>query len=294
MSRSNTSVKQLAGVDNVAAPHTRRDGVTVPIAWRDIDNAGPAGSINSSVADMTRWLRMLLAGGELNGNRILAAATVRELQLPHTITGTGTDTIFPMSHFSMYGLGFGLRDYHGRKLVLHTGGIDGMLSNVALIPEERVGVVVLTNTDGQSLGSVLTYHILDALLGAPARDWNAIFRVLDEQATRNATTARTAQEAARVSGTSPTLPLDKYAGTYENEMYGGVVVTHEDGALRMTRLDSFRAPLEHWHYDTFRATWSDATMGTSMATFSLDAAGRVRAMDLQGVGEFRRAPAAAR
>src|SRR5690606_29966885 len=87
MRRSNTSVTQLAGMDNVATPHAKRDGRAVPIPWRNIDNAGPAGSINSSAADMTRWLRMLLAKGELDGTRVLSPATVREIQQPHTIAG---------------------------------------------------------------------------------------------------------------------------------------------------------------------------------------------------------------
>jgi CubicO group peptidase (beta-lactamase class C family) len=294
MRRSNTSVTQLAGTDNVATPHTKRAGATVPIAWRNIDNAGPAGSINSSVADMAQWLRMLLAGGELDGRRILARGIVRELQQPHTITGTGTDTIFPMTHFSLYGLGFGLRDYYGRRLVLHTGGIDGMLSNVALLPGERIGVVILTNTDGQSLGTVLMYHIIDALIDAPARDWNAVFLRLDEQGRRRAEAAQSALLAARIPDTQPSLPLERYAGTYDNEMYGPVVVSHDDGALRLRRLDTLGAELEHWHFDTFRATWSDPGLGTAMVSFALDEAGRVRSLELAGIGEFRRVEPTAR
>ena len=293
MRRSNTSTTQLAGVDNVATPHTKRDGRTVPIAWRNIDNAGPAGSINSSVSEMAQWVRMLLASGELDGRRILAASTVRELQTPHTIAGPGADTIFPMTHFSMYGLGLGLRDYHGRKLVSHTGGIDGMLSNVALVPEERLGVVVLTNTDGQSAGTVLVHHILDALLGAPERDWNGLFLRLDAEGRERAARAQHAADSARVRGTAPRLPLERYAGTYENELYGSAEVTLDGGSLTLRRFATFSAPLEHWHYDTFRATWSDAALGRSMITFALDAAGQVESLEIAGIGEFRRVPSEA-
>src|SRR5690606_41943556 len=87
--RSKTSLRDRARAGNVASPHTKNDGRVGPIAWRNTDNAGPAGSINSSVADMTQWVRMLLAGGELDGRRILDEATVRELQVPHTITEIG-------------------------------------------------------------------------------------------------------------------------------------------------------------------------------------------------------------
>lgn len=288
MRRSNTSVTQLAGMDNVATPHAKRDGRAVPIEWRNIDNAGPAGSINSSAADMTRWLRMLLAKGELDGRRVVGATTVREIQQPHTIAGSGMDSIFTMTHFSMYGLGLGLRDYYGRKLVSHTGGIDGMLSYVAFMPEEDLGIVVLTNTDGQALGNVLLNHIIDAFIDAPKRDWNEFSLRRDREEQARAGAAQEAQEKARVTGTQPSLPLEAYAGTYENVMYGDAVISVENGALVLERSDAFRATLDHWHYDTFRATWADEGLGTAMVTFELDPRGRIASYELMGIGEFRR------
>jgi hypothetical protein len=168
-----------------------------------------------------------------------------------------------------------------------------MLSNVALVPEENIGLVVLTNTDGQSLGTVLMFTIIDALIQAPERDWNRILLALNAQGQRAAEDARTAALAARTPDTRPSLPPDQYAGTYENEMYGSVVVTHDDGSLALRRLDTFTASLEHWHYDTWRATWSDAGLGTSVVTFALNAAGRPASLEIQGIGEFRRAQSAA-
>lgn len=294
MRRSNTSVRALEGVANVATPHTRRAGDVVPIAWRNIDNAGPAGSINSSVLDMAQWVRMLLGDGELDGRRILAEATVGEIQAPHTIAGTGTDSLFPMRHFSAYGLGLGLSDYYGRKLLMHSGGIDGMLSTVALLPEENLGLVLLTNSDAHSIYGPLTYDIIDRLIGAPRRDLTARAIANDVDARAAAQKAEQEMEARRVTGTRPSLALEEYAGTYDSQLYGAVDIVLENGRLVATRFDTLRAPLEHWHYDTFRATWSDAALGRSLITFALDATGEVASLEVDGLGRFRRAPAEGR
>ena len=294
MGRSNTSVRALEGVANVATPHTLDDGKVVPIAWRNIDNAGPAGSINSSVLDMAQWLRMLLGGGELDGRRILAEATVREIQTPHTIAGSGTDSLFPMRHFSAYGLGIGLSDYYGRKLLMHSGGIDGMLSTVALLPEENVGLVLLTNSDAHSIYSPLTYDIIDRLIGAPRRDLTARALENDIAARAAAEEAEREMAARQVTGTRTSLALEDYAGTYDSQLYGTLDVVLENGRLVATLLHTLRAPLEHWHYDTFRATWSEAALGRSLITFALDATGKVASLEVDGLGRFRRAPAEGR
>jgi CubicO group peptidase (beta-lactamase class C family) len=288
MHRSNTSVRDLARAGNVATPHTMRDGRVVPIAWRNIDNAGPAGSINSSVADMTQWVRMLLAGGELDGRRILDEATVRELQVPHTITGSGIDSLFPMRHFSAYGLGFGLSDYYGRKLLMHSGGIDGMLSTVALLPEERVGIVLLTNSDAHSVYSALPFDIIDRLIGERPRDLTSRAIATDAAQRAAAAEAERRRAAERVSGTRPSLALGDYVGPYESPLYGTLDISLESGQLVARRYDTLRAPLEHWHYNTFRATWSDAAFGTTLITFALDADGTAATLEIEGLGRFRR------
>ena len=206
MTLSNTSVNDLAKASDVANPHAKVAGNAAPIAYRNIDNVGPAGSINSNVLEMSQWLRLLLGNGSYKGQRVLSERIVREMLTPHTITGSGMDTIFPMSHFSVYGQGLGMRDYCGRKLVSHTGGIDGMLSVVAFVPEEKLGVVALTNTDDHNAAPAIAYWVIDRFMKQPARDWSATFLKLDAHARQRADSVEADLLRARVADTRPSLP----------------------------------------------------------------------------------------
>ncbi len=292
MTESNTSVATLAGLPDVATPHAIDKGVPTPIPWRNIDNIGPAGSINSSVTDMAQWLRLQLAGGTLNGTTIVKPATLEETHSPQTIIPSRPDSLFPSEHFTDYGFGWVLQDYRGRKLVWHNGGIDGMLSEVRLVPEEKLGIVILTNGEGHALNPALAYRIMDAYMGAPARDWSTIFLTRFKQAQAKEAAAEQAVIAARVPNTTPSLPLDKYTGTYSDTLYGDAHVTLEHGKLVLQYGPSFTGNLEHWNYDTFRVTWRDARQGSAFVTFTLDARGKTDGMDVQGITTFHAAPPA--
>lgn len=293
MQRSNTTIDELPAQSDVATPHAYVDEGAVVIPWRDIDNIAPAGSINSSALDMAQWLRMLLSRGSHAGRKVIEPLTLREILSPQTLTPFQPDTLFPSTHFSAYGLGIGMRDYHGVKVLSHTGGIDGMLSLVAFVPERNLGLVVLTNTSGHNnLFTALMYRVLDAYLGAPARDWSRILLTRFEAAEKQAADARRKQEAERVINTKPSLPLERYAGTYENDLYGKASVTLESGTL-VYRFGPTVADLEHWHYETFRATGRSPGDTPSLLAFHLNARGEVDRLtvDLQGPFDFKRVTA---
>ncbi len=130
MARSRTSVRDLEGLSNVAQPHEKIDGKVVPVPHRNIDNVAPAGSILSSASEMTRWMLLMLGEGELEGKRILSKESAAEVFEPNIMYPMSAESkaLFPSTHFSTYGLGWGLRDYRGRLVATHSGGIDGMLS----------------------------------------------------------------------------------------------------------------------------------------------------------------------
>src|SRR5262249_52053109 len=142
MTASNTSTEALSGQDNVATPHDKVEEKIEPIPWRNIDNIGPAGSINSNVVDMAQWVRLQLGEGVYNKQRLLSSGSVSEMHMPQTIIRLeGTQAkLNPETHFMAYGLGWMLQDYRGKKLVQHGGNIDGMSALVAMIPEEKLGL----------------------------------------------------------------------------------------------------------------------------------------------------------
>lgn len=284
MTTTNTSTKDLAGNPNVATPHALVNGQPVAIKYRNIDNVGPAGSINSNVLEMAQYIRFHLRDGSYQGTRLLSKKYHDEMQTPQMIAGTGRDSLMPMVHFDTYGLALWLRDYYGKKLVSHGGGIDGMLSQMAWIPEADAGVVVLTNTDGQNLQNALTYKIVDQLLGAPARDWSAIMLAQSRQAQQRGDSVRAALAAQRVTGTHPSLALDKYTGTYDHSFYGELRIEQEGNDLVLRRSAEQWARLEHWHLDTYRVEWNTSrTPGlNTFAIFRVDPNARVTALEMRG------------
>lgn len=286
MSESSTSTDSLRGKPDVATPHLIDGDDVTPIPWRNIDNMAPAGSINSSVSDMTHWIRMQLDTGTYGGRKIVSAANLDVTHSPQTIIGSPHDTLFPSSHFTLYGMGWVLQDYLGRELVWHNGGIDGMLSEVRLVPEEKLGFVILSNAEGHNLNPAISYRILDAYLGAPKRDWSAIFLAQQKQAEAAQAEAERKLEAARAKNTKPSLPLERYVGSYADSMYGVATVKLENGKLMLRYGPTFYGELEHWQYDTFRAHWRDKRLGMGFVTFALDARARVTDMDVEGLADF--------
>ena len=292
MNASSTSILALEGQPNVASPHAELEDQVQPVAWRNIDNIAPAGSINSNVLDMAQWVRLQLGHGTYQGREVMSKATVEEMHAPQTIVPRepGWMLMAPNANFMTYGMGWFLNDFRGHKVVQHGGNIDGMSALVGMLPEENLGVVVLTNLNGNGLTHAVMYRIFDSYLGEEQTDWSTrALTVMDSL--RGLGEAQLAQmEAARVSGTSPSLELDKYAGTYEHEMYGEFDVSLDGGKLQIRSDDNHVGELEHWHYDTFQITWRDPMMGKGFVSFEIDPMGKVANMDVQGLAEFARVP----
>jgi CubicO group peptidase (beta-lactamase class C family) len=292
MKASNTTVTAFKKDDDVAMPHAELDGKAQAVAWRNIDNIAPAGSINSNVEEMAEWLKLLLADGKYKGGQLLSPGVVREILTPQTMIRSGGPMakLNPNTHFVAYGLGWGLADYRGRKIAQHTGGIDGMSALVAMMPEENLGFVILTNMNGTSLPPALMYRIFDAFLRAPQKDWSGeLLKVFKAQMVQAAAIEK-AKDGERVKGTSPSLAQSKYAGAYGNEMYGDAKVAEEDGHLVLRYGPAFVGDLAHWNYDTFRVTWRDPMLGKGFVTFTLDAGGKTDQIKVEDLADFKRIP----
>jgi CubicO group peptidase (beta-lactamase class C family) len=296
MSASSTSINAFKTAANVASPHAKVDEKVQFIPWRNIDNIAPAGSINSNVVDMAEWVRLQLNQGAIKNDRVFSAAAAKEMHASQTIIRFEPpySMFYPEAHFLNYGLGWFLSDYRGRKVVEHGGAIDGMRAQVALIPEEKLGLVVLTNLNGSALPVALMYRIFDSFLGATPRDWSAELLKTTKSLEDQGKAAEKKQESERTTGTKPSVPLDKYAGTYRNDLYGDVKVTNNDAKLNFRFGPAFTSDLEHWHYDTFRARFFAAGDAKIFVTFALNAQGKVDTLVLGMPGmadyPFKRVP----
>lgn len=290
MTSSNVRHSAATSGANVAVPHARIDGVVRPVAPFDSDNTNPAGGINSSAEDMAKWVRVLLAEGALpDGSRLFSTATYRQLTSLVTPIPIGTpapELAAARADFNGYGLGLGVRDYRGHKVLTHTGGLPGYLSRVVHVPDARLGVVVLTNQESSAAFDAIAHEVMDHYLGAPAMDWvDAYAKVEARQQARVAEEARKAA-ASRTAASTPSLPLAGYAGTYRDDWYGDITITMEGGrpVMRFTRTPLLVGDLEHWQHDTFIARWRDRELrADAYVTFALNPDGSIDQAKMQAV-----------
>jgi CubicO group peptidase (beta-lactamase class C family) len=269
-------------VPNAATTHARVDGVVRPVTPYLGDVVNPAGGIFSSAEDMARWVMVQLDSGRVEGGaRVFGASVTRELWAPVTPIpfGDPPPELEPLRHhFQFYALGLGVRDYRGRRMLSHTGGLPGYVSQVAFIPDERLGVVVLTNQESGAAFNAITYHVLDHYLGAGEWDWLEGFAAAQERADAAVARAEEAAAAARDETSTPSLAPGGYAGTYRDAWYGDIVLeeTGEGLVIRFTRSPDLVGDLVHWQHDTFLVRWRKRELrADAFITFTLTPAGEV-------------------
>jgi hypothetical protein len=243
---------------------------------------------------MAKWLRVQVSGGMLaDGSRLFSAATARELATMVTPMPNNEPPpeLAPIkAGFNGYALGLSVRDYRGHKLVAHTGGLPGYFSRVAMIPDQRLGLAVLTNQESGEAFESIALHVLDHYLGAPAFDWIDGFQKLKSRSAADAAAGERSASAARNAASKPSLPLAKYAGTYRDAWYGDVEITpgstERNGALaiRFTRTPLLTGTLEHWQNDTFIARWTDRELrADAYVTFALNPDGTIDQAKMRAV-----------
>ncbi len=282
MNATNTSTTAFKPGDDWAWPHSKVEGKLQPIPFENLDNAGPAGAINSSVADMSKWMLLQLNHGQIPGAdaRIFSEKSAREMwtqQMIVPISDAPPELKSLQTRFAGYGMGWGLRDYKGRKLVSHSGGVAGFVTRVMLVPEENLGVVILTNAEETLAFESVLFHILDGYLGGPTHDYVTIFKTREDQHQKDADETMSKAAQARAADSKPSLPLEKYAGDYSDPWYGKITIRPENAGLILNfeRTSKGLADLQHWQYDTFKAHWRDRTVEDAFVTFTLKPDGSV-------------------
>jgi CubicO group peptidase (beta-lactamase class C family) len=263
MRRSNFSVETSQQIHNIALPYAYANEDISRIPFANVDALGPAGSINAPVADMLRWLRLHMGKGQVDGQRLISTAVLQETHRQQMVA----QEVFPESLFAFpergplaYGLGWFLRTYRGRRMIFHSGGIDGFGSYLSFLPDEGLGVVILSNLDETNCPVPVTYEIYDRLLGLEPRPWSKRYLSYEGMLSNAAKAASQKEKDQKVPGTLPSHPMADYLGRYAHPGYGTLHIEaqraprEEDQAASYTgRFNLIPLTLEHVHYDTFEA-----------------------------------------
>jgi CubicO group peptidase (beta-lactamase class C family) len=264
---------------NIATPHEDVKGKLQTVNYRKDNHFGAAGAICSSISDIATWMRLQLNLGTLDGKRFVDEAIVEETHTPHTIMPLTPveKKFFPSRRFSAYGLGWFLNETDGRFVVRHTGGVDGMLSNVMMIPDRKIGIAVFSNKLPNAAYVAIPHYLTEKFLGLPERNWIQMYVELDDENKKKVHEAQKIKDASRAKDTHPSFDLEKYAGAYESDILGGATLSLEGDALhiQLQAHTSISGTLEHWHYDTFECHWDDPVLGESLMPFLSDGQGNV-------------------
>lgn len=252
MKESFTRFDDRKNADNIAIPHEICNGIFKVRPFDHVDGIAPAAAINSNVIEMVQWMRLNINKGTIDGKRILQQSTMTEMQ---------------REQFSGYGLGWGVSEYSNHKVVRHGGGLTGMQSLQFMIPDIKLGVVVLTNFIPHALTTALAFKIADHYLENEDRDWHQIFFERNKKRIEREIEAEKELLAKQIKGTKPRLALEKYTGKYHNPLSGEATVTMKDGKLYFYYNDMHKCYLEHWNYDTFRIEWIDGVGDMPPKTF---------------------------
>jgi CubicO group peptidase (beta-lactamase class C family) len=281
-----TTPPALRGPDHANGHRHNKAGKVEVVPWYPMVSPDPAGSVNSSAADLSKWLLFHLGEGG-KARKLVSAAALEETHSPQTIMRlVGNDRDFqPFTHQMSYGMGWVVQDYRGQHLVAHGGSIDGFRSHLTLVPDARLGIALLNNLEGSQMNLAISNSLVDLFLGLSPQDWNGRFLETMKKEEAGKEEAIRHWQATRKKGTRTSRDLAAYGGSFQNPAYGTARIELKDGALAW-QWSTFSGVLEHFHYDTFTAR--NRFLGDPMVVFRLDAKGEVVGMQFLNM-DFRKA-----
>ena len=285
MTRTSTTASAMAAEKNAAKPYTLVDGKLIIVPYANVDNLGAAASINSSVKDMSNWLLMQLDSGMFDGNRVVPFRVLQQTRTSHTIVNQ-LNPSFPSTHFSTYGLGWELEDYVGRKIIHHSGGADGFVTSTCIVPEENLGIVVLTNTDANWFYDGLRKQIIDAYFDQPYRNLSDLYYNRFSANQTKTTIDLLAQKALVAKKNKLPLDINAFVGDFKNTVYGNSKINNEDGKLVMhfEHHPTLTGLLQYMGNNEFLCTYSIPTYGVKVLPFKL-ADGKLQSIQVK-VSDF--------
>jgi CubicO group peptidase (beta-lactamase class C family) len=283
MAGSNFSVRESQQTADFALPYTEKADEIMEIPFRNIDVVGPAGSINSSVNDMTNWLLLHLDKGRYKGLQIISEGNLHQMQTPQMVIQEMVPSLAAFTRYdevghASYGLGWFVQPYRGHNVIHHGGNIDGFSALVSFMPQRGIGVVVLTNRNGNPLPTIVAYNAYDRLLELDELPWS---RRIKEEADRLKEAGAKAKEKSatdRKAEAPPSHRLGDYTGLFEHPGYGVIAIVMKDGQLELT-YNSMPFALEHYHYDIFEMTYELFDMRMKVSFFT-DVKGNISSLSI--------------
>ncbi len=269
MNSSRTSNDQFDGTEEIAFPHYNDSTIN----YYDFDAGKPAASIWSNARDLANWTMMLLNDGKWKSEQILSPSTIKTLTSAHTILSVSDEKESFGIHFRNYALGWSTYDYNGLKIIEHNGGMPGYISKVALVPEENLGIIILNNGFEFYVNDALFYSVIDILTNHYTNDWVNFYLSKKLESESEIRKFEEERIASRNPDSKPTLALQKYAGTYNDKMYGDASVEYENNELTLTLLPAkliFTGKLEHWSENTFKVQFKDPFLPFGLIQFELN------------------------
>ena len=219
--------------------------------YYDIAAMSPAGSINASVNEMAKWLKVWIHGGKYGEKEVIPTPYISEAMTPQMVMGGGTPgKENPDLHFSTYGYGWMASSYKGHYRVQHGGNIDGFSANTCFFPSDSIGVVVLTNQNGSTVPAVVRNIIADRMLHVAITDWNKDLYERQQKGKEEQNEELASMETDKKSNTKPSHILVEYTGKYSNPGYSEFEIVEEgDSLFAVFPLKKYW--LRHYHYDVF-------------------------------------------
>ena len=291
MKNSATDMARVGRNKNVATAHKKLGDHIIPISHPDYSGVAPAGSIVSTAVDMAQWLRFQLNNGKVGNRQLVSEEALVETRRTHAQLSDEYVAIMMASGLARnvtgYGLGIGITDSAGYKVLSHGGNTGGMKSYGAFIPELDLGVVVLANA-GIEIALPLTAWIVDRYTGAKEVDWvSSYHKTLDELASKDGRLVSLKENS--IKNTTPSLPLSHYAGVYTNDLVGKLVVLAKKDGLSFKLGGNITGTLDHLHFDTFLIEVT-SPLGTftrdyndGVMQFSLNTGGSIKSLTTGGI-----------
>jgi hypothetical protein len=251
MHASNFAIADMERADDFALGYDEDEGVIERMPFRTITNMGPAGSINSNIEEMARWVALQLGHGKYAGATLVQPATIAELHTQQMAIAAPPNPEYPEIPLTAYAMGWFVQPYRGHHRLHHGGNIDGFSAFVSFLPQDDLGFVILCNKNGTPLPQLLERTAIDRILGLEGnREWIAEALEKKTHGEEAEKEAEKKVDLIRVKGTKPSHPLADYAGEYEHPGYGVIEVELQGKALGVV-INHIANSLEHWHYDVF-------------------------------------------